>query len=100
MPKIKSLSASEILAKKMKDKDFAKEYEASEEEFALAREVIKLRIGANMTQTELAKRVGTSQPAIARLESGSYKNLTLSFLRRVGGALGVQPEVHFQKIAS
>jgi DNA-binding XRE family transcriptional regulator len=100
MAKIKMTSAKDLLKAKMKNKTFAKEYESLEEEFTLAKEVIKLRMDAELTQTELAKLVGTSQPAIARLESGTYKNVTLSFLRRVGAALGANPEIHFQKVAS
>jgi transcriptional regulator with XRE-family HTH domain len=51
----------------------------------------------NMTQKELAKIAGTSQPAIARLESGKYNNVSLSFLRKIGKALNVEPEIHFKK---
>jgi predicted transcriptional regulator len=50
-----------------------------------------------MTQKELAKRAGTSQPAIARLESGKYTNITMSFLRKIGKALNAEPEIHFKR---
>ena len=99
MSKIKLISAKDLLERQMKNKAFSEEYNSLEEEFELAKEIIKLRIKANMTQSELAKRAGTSQPAIARLESGAYKNLTLSFLRRIGDALGVYPEVRMRKVA-
>lgn len=98
MDKPKTISAKELLARQMKNKEFKKNYDELEEEFELAKEVIRLRIASNMTQSELAKQAGTSQPAIARLESGSYKNLSLSFLRKIGKALGAYPEIHFQKI--
>ncbi len=62
----------------------------------LAEEVIRLRIKANMTQTELARKAHTSQPAISRLESGSYTNVSLAFLRKIGAALGAVPVVHFK----
>lgn len=99
MNKIKLTNAKDLLEKQMKRKSFADEYNALEEEFELAKEIIRLRIKAKMTQTELAKRAGTSQPAIARLESGAYKNLTLSFLRRIGDVLGAYPEVRMRKVA-
>jgi predicted transcriptional regulator len=98
MAEIKTINSKELLERQLKDENFRKEYERLEEEFEIARQVIKLRKKLNITQKELADRVGTSQPAIARLESGEYKNLTLSFLRRVGKALGVIPEVHFKKL--
>lgn len=98
MEEIKTINSKELLERQLKDENFRKEYERLEEEFEIARQVIKLRKKLNITQKELAVRVGTSQPAIARLESGEYKNLTLSFLRRVGKALGVIPKVHFKKL--
>jgi len=73
-----------------------KEYQALEGEFALAKEIIELRIRKKLTQKQLAQQIGTSQPAIARIESGSYKNVSLSFLRRVADALGAVPEIHLK----
>ena len=74
-----------------------KEYEALEGEFALAKEIIELRIRKKLTQKQLAQQIGTSQPAIARIESGSYRNVSLSFLRRVADALGAVPEIHLKR---
>jgi DNA-binding Xre family transcriptional regulator len=86
----------DLLAQELKDPEFKREYEALEDEFTLAREIVALRKDRNLTQKELAERIGTSQPAIARLESGNYKNLSLSFLRRVAKALNAVPEVHLR----
>jgi len=96
---MKGRSYDEILGEHLQDPEFKREYESLEEEFVLAREVIELRIQKNLTQKELAELVGTSQPAIARLESGNYRNLSLSFVRRVAGALDAVPEVHLKKQA-
>jgi len=98
MQKMKTINSETLLNKQLKNKQFRKEYNALEEEFEIAKEVIKLRQNAKLTQKELAEKAGTSQPSIARLESGEYKNLTLSFLRRIGEVLGVVPEVHFRKL--
>jgi DNA-binding Xre family transcriptional regulator len=86
----------DLLAQEIKDPEFKREYEALEDEFTLAREIVALRKDRHLTQKELAERIGTSQPAIARLESGNYKNLSLSFLRRVAKALNAVPEVHLR----
>jgi DNA-binding Xre family transcriptional regulator len=95
---MKTHDYDEMLRKELKDPEFRKEYAALEEEFEVAKQVIELRLKKGMTQKELAEKVHTSQSCIARLESGSYKNVSLSFLRRVGDALGVQPHVVFRQV--
>ncbi|HED08875.1 MAG TPA: XRE family transcriptional regulator [Ignavibacteria bacterium] len=96
MKKIKLIDSKKALNKRLKNDDFKSEYEGFQEEFELAKQVINLRIKAKLTQKELAEKAGTSQPAIARLESGNYKNLSLSFLRRIGDVFGVQPYIQFK----
>jgi transcriptional regulator with XRE-family HTH domain len=54
----------------MKDPAYRKEYEALEEEFALASAMIAARSRAGLTQEQLARRMKTTQSTIARLESG------------------------------
>ncbi|MDD8018031.1 MAG: helix-turn-helix transcriptional regulator [Bacteroidota bacterium] len=97
MDNLKKTNSRDLLKKQLKNPLFKKEYEALEKEFTIAKEVISLRKKANITQKELADLSGTSQPAIARLESGEYHNLSLTFLRRVGKVLGVVPEIRFRK---
>ncbi len=97
MKKIKVYNYDDILKKEMKNDDFKKEYDSLEEEFTLAKEIIALRKKNKLTQKQLAEKVGTSQPAIARLESGNYKNISLSFLRKIANALGAVPEIHLRK---
>ena len=50
--------------------DYAQAYDKLEVEFTLAHEVIRARTTAQLTQKELAKKMATSQAAIARMESG------------------------------
>jgi DNA-binding XRE family transcriptional regulator len=97
MKKTKEYKYSDLLKNELKNKEFKKEYEALEEEFLLAKEIIKLRKINKLTQKELASKVGTSQPAIARIESGSYKNISLSLLRRVANALNAEPIIHLKR---
>ena len=81
-----------FLDEQMKDPEFAREYEALGPEFEIISQVIALRNKRKMTQAQLAKRVGTAQPSIARLESrGGARNL--DFLRRVADALDARVEV-------
>ena len=91
-----SVRYEDFLEEQLSDEEFRNEYNEIEEQFTIAMEVIALRQKHNLTQKELAERVGTSQPAIARLESGNYRNLSLSFLRRIAQALNAVPEVHIR----
>jgi transcriptional regulator with XRE-family HTH domain len=46
------------------------------------------RLEAGLSQAELARRVGTTQSAISRLESADYTGHSLSALRRIAAVLG------------
>ena len=71
----------------LKDKEVASEYKALEPKYALISQVIGARIKSGMTQKELAKRIGTKQSDISRLESGNY-NPSLELLQKTAKALG------------
>jgi len=66
-----------MVAERMHDAAFRQEYETLEKEYSLAKDVIALRLEKNLTQKELADLIGSSQPSIARLESGTYNNVSL-----------------------
>ncbi|MFH0920701.1 MAG: helix-turn-helix domain-containing protein [Fibrobacterota bacterium] len=95
---MKTHSYKSLLKRELKNPEFRKEYDALENEFELAKEIISLRLKAGLTQKELADMVHTSQPAIARLESGHYTKASMSFLSRIGKVLGAIPEIHFRKL--
>lgn len=95
---VKSRKFQDLLKEELKDSEIKEEYENLREEFELASKIIELRKKAGLTQEELAKKIHTSQPSIARLESGNYRNVSLSFLRKVGNALGVEPHVDFRRL--
>lgn len=94
--KLKTKDFDSLLNKELKNKNFKKEYDALSNEFTLAKEIIKLRKKRNLTQKDLAEKIGTSQPAIARIESGNYKNLSLSFINRLAQALDAEPVIHLK----
>ena len=90
MTKIKDLHR-----KWMKDPEYRKEYDALEEEFALAAEVAKARSRAGLSQAELARRMRTTQSTIARLESGRGKPSSRT-LDRFAKATGHQLKISFE----
>jgi ribosome-binding protein aMBF1 (putative translation factor) len=83
----KTISAKNAFAKWRKDPAFREAYDALEEEFALAAQVIEARALAGLTQAELAERMGTSQSAVARLEGGKAKP-SVATLEKLAEATG------------
>ncbi len=73
------------------DPEYRREYDALEDEFALARRMIEARAKANLTQAQIAERMGVTQPSVARIESG--KNVSLKTLGRYAKALGAEIKV-------
>lgn len=68
------------------------EFKALQPRYAIIRSLIKKRIQKNMTQSQLANKVGTKQSAIARFESGTT-NPTIQFLTTLAHALGATLKV-------
>ncbi|HTQ12246.1 MAG TPA: helix-turn-helix transcriptional regulator [Rhizomicrobium sp.] len=83
---------------KLRDPAFKKEYDALEEEFALASELISARAKANLTQGQVARRMGTSQSAVARMESGNGLPSTTSLVK-YARAVGRRIEIKLKKPA-
>ena len=95
---MKTVDFDKFLAEQMKHPAFQEAYEDLEEEFELAKQLIRFRLSRNLSQSQLARLVGTSQPAIARLESGNHRNMTLGFLSRVARALDLRAEMTFRPL--
>jgi ribosome-binding protein aMBF1 (putative translation factor) len=60
------------LPKLMQNPEFVTAWQEAEEEFSIAREIIRARTTAGLSQQELAERMQTTQSTVARLESSSY----------------------------
>jgi ribosome-binding protein aMBF1 (putative translation factor) len=76
-----TIPLKEFMAKSLADPEVKREFDALEQEFAIASELIRARARAGLSQAELAARMGTSQSAIARLESGQTLPSTKTLLR-------------------
>jgi ribosome-binding protein aMBF1 (putative translation factor) len=85
----------DLHARWMEDAAYRQEYEALEEEFALASAMIRARRRAGLTQEELAKAMETSQSAIARMESGRAFP-SGSTLKRFARATGTRLCISFE----
>jgi transcriptional regulator with XRE-family HTH domain len=80
---------SELKERWIKDPEFREEYREADAEYAIIETLIRARNEAKLSQAELAKKIGTTQSAIARLESGSISP-SLSTLRRYAAATGTR----------
>src|SRR6266851_5558299 len=80
----------------MKDPKYRKAYEGLEKEFAMASTVIEVRNRAGLTQEELARKMGTTQPVVARLESGRGRP-SMRTLERLAEATGSRLHISFEQ---
>ena len=95
--KVKLIPAEEVFAKWRKDPAYRAAYDALEEEFALVSSVIEARTRSKLTQAELAKRMGTTQAVVARLESGRTMPSTRT-LERFAKATGTKLRITFEPV--
>lgn len=83
---------SEVKALLMKDEEFRNEYEKLKPRYDIISQIIEERAKQEMTQEELAFRVGTQKSNISRLESGTY-NPSLDFLIKIAHSLGKEMQI-------
>ena len=88
--------ASEVMAKLrelkkrfMEDPEFREAYAQADEEYALVEALVRARAAAKLTQADVARRLGTTQSAIARLEGGRVSP-SFATLRRYAEATGTR----------
>ena len=85
------------LEAQLKDQDFAERFKKAGDAWEIALQIAALRKEAGLSQKELARRLGTSQQQISRLESPAYEGHSLSMLRRVAEVLGATVQVKIQR---
>lgn len=83
----------DFLSENMKNPEFREQYDALEPRYAIIRAIINERIKGNLSQKELAERIGVTQSNISRFESGTY-NPSLAFLQKIAKGLG--KELHME----
>jgi len=79
----------------MKEPEYRKAYDALEGEFGLAKAVIEARNRVGLTQAELARKMGTTQPVLARLEGG-HARPSMRTLERLARATDTRLLITFQ----
>lgn len=78
-----------------KSRDMADLVEREQDNLDIARKIYELRIKARLSQDELARKVGTTQSVISRLEDADYDGHSLAMLRRIAAAMERRVEIRF-----
>jgi len=82
----------------MADENFKKEYESLEQEFNFAAKMIEVRLQEQLSQEQVARRMGTTQSVVARIESGRPLP-SLRTLMRYATAVGRKLDITLPKAA-
>ena len=85
-----------FLEEQLRDPQFAKRFKQAGAAWDVALQLAALREQAGFSQTELARKLKTTQQQISRLESPGYEGHSLSMLRRVARVLNAQVRVVFE----
>ena len=93
----RAISLKSVIDKNLKDPCFAELYQKEQLINAIAKMIYDIRKKTGMTQSEFAKEVQTTQPVIARLESGKdSRTPSLDLLMRIANAAGTRLNIRFQ----
>ena len=84
----------EVSKKWFKSKKFREAYQALEPEYTLAAALIEARMKAKLSQKKLAELMKTTQPMIARMDSGRQPPSTATLLK-IAKATGTRLQIRF-----
>jgi transcriptional regulator with XRE-family HTH domain len=87
-----TISMKEMRARLNRNPDYRAEYDGLAPEFEIAAELIRARTKADLSQVEVASRIGTTQSEVARMESGRAA-LKTTTIYRYAHALGLEPQI-------
>lgn len=94
-----TLHSKDNLRENLKDKNFRDSFVFARVDGKTAFQIRYLRENAGWTQAELARRLGTSQNSVWRLESPNYGKASLSTLKRLASIFDVALEVRFLRFS-
>jgi ribosome-binding protein aMBF1 (putative translation factor) len=85
------------ITEQMNDPEFKKAWDALDPEFQVLKAMIKGRERTGISQAELARRIGTKQSVISRLERGAFSKATLETIKKVADALDMRLELRLHQ---
>ena len=81
-----------------KDPEMQRMFEEEVAKREIGTQIYQLREKAGLSQAQLAKRVGTTQSVISRLEDADYEGHSLAMLTRIAAAVEKRVEIRFVPI--
>lgn len=84
----------DVLKKELKDPEFKRMYDEYGRQLEIAYQILQLRKKKGLSQAELAKRIGTKQSNVARIEAGQ-QNFSIETLEKIAGVLGRNLKIAF-----
>ncbi len=95
---MKKITIDAFISEQLKnDAEFAEHYQRELLINEISKLVVALRKAANLTQNQLAKKAETTQPVIARIESGVDKRIpSLELLARIAHASHAKLHLSFE----
>jgi len=92
----KAVDFQEYLAEKLKNPKFRKYYDEYGKQLEIAYQILQLRKQKRISQAELAKKIGTKQSDIARMEAGQ-QNFSIDTLQKIAQVFNKDLKVSFGK---
>ena len=93
---IKAPSHRVLMKPYYRDRKLREKIEAGVQRLKVISQIVELRQKLKLTQTELAERIGVSQPFIARIENDETSNLSLETLIRIVEALNAEIDIRIR----
>lgn len=90
----KAIDFQVYLKKQLKNPEFKKHYDDYGKQLEIAYQILQLRKKKHISQAQLAKKIGTRQSNIARMEAGQ-QNFSVDILEKIAGALGSDLKIVF-----
>lgn len=91
----KHYTTEQLKKELFKNPGVKKAYDGLQPEFAIVQAIIDARVKKKITQEELARRMGTGQAVVSRLENANASP-SLALIKRLAEALDLKVEIHFR----
>lgn len=90
----KATDFEDVLKEHLKDPEFKRYFDYYGKQLEISYNLLQMRKRAKMSQAQLARKIGTTQSNVARMEAGN-QNFTVALLTRIAGVFGKDLQISF-----